>query len=125
MFITHSGIGLVSFPFAFVKTGIIPGMLLIFCIASLEVFTGFILCYYAARFRAKTYQDLVFKSLGPTIYRFCIAGLVGFLFGCMVIYFMCVHFSKCPEKCDHECLELKKDMLVCECLEHQICLILI
>ena len=83
-----AGVGLLSFPLAFTKTGFVPGTALIFLVAGLEVFTAYVLCYYAGRHRAKTYQDLVFKALGRRVYWVCIMTLVAFLFGCMIAFFI-------------------------------------
>ena len=81
-----AGVGLLSFPRAFSKAGLLPGSILVFLVAGLEVFSAYVLCYYAGRHRAKTYQDLVFKTLGRRVYWVCILSLVAFLFGSMIAY---------------------------------------
>lgn len=56
LLLANRGVGLLSFPFAFTKTGLVPGVLLVPFVGGLEVATAWILCYYAGRHRAKTYQ---------------------------------------------------------------------
>ena len=89
------GAGVLSLPFAFKCAGWLGGILILFAVALIESFTLYILSRWAEATGAKSYGELVHRSLGPLAAAILNIVVFLYLFGSCVAYLIiigdCIH----------------------------------
>eukprot|EP01043_Picozoa_sp_COSAG02_P001456 COSAG02_NODE_31_length_50774_cov_1928.118204_9_plen_244_part_00 len=78
------GVGILALPRAVADVGLVPGVAVMLCVAGLSLSTLFLLAESVRWWKAKTYAQLISRSIGPSTARVCAFAVAINLFGACV-----------------------------------------
>lgn len=93
---TAVGGGILSLPFAFGRAGWAGGLIILFSVAAVEIFTLYVLSRWAEATSAASYGELVHRVLGPLASVLLALTLLLYLFGSGVAYLVIIGDTVTP-----------------------------
>lgn len=78
------GVGILALPRAVANVGLVPGVAVMLCVAGLSLLTLFLLAESVRWWNARTYAQLISRSIGPNTARVCAVAVTINLFGACV-----------------------------------------